>query len=86
MIQRVSVPVSINYTYDAKKRRAIPRKLLWEGRVYTIKQIGHHHTFRQGRTLFHVFSVDTDTLFFRIVCNTDTLGWTLEEYSDGLPD
>jgi hypothetical protein len=45
-----------------------------------------HHTFRSGRTLFHVFSVASKSLFFRLVLNTDTLFWRLEEISDGLPD
>jgi hypothetical protein len=86
MIQRVKVPVSVNFTYDHKTRRAIPRKLLWEGRIYEIRDVGHHHSYRVGHTLFHVFSVDSDTLYFRIVFNTETLGWTLEEIADGLPD
>jgi hypothetical protein len=45
-----------------------------------------HHTFKSGRILFHVFSVASKSLFFRLVLNTDTLFWRLEEISDGLPD
>ena len=54
--------------------------------TYPIVKVGLHHTFRQGRTLYHVFSVTSKTLLFRLVLNTETLNWRLEEISDGLPD
>lgn len=85
MIERVQVPVSVSFVFDHKTRQAKPKALKWEGRTYYVTGIGHHHTYYEGRTLFHVFSVDTETLFFRLVFNTQTLGWTLEEISDGLP-
>ena len=85
MIERVLVPVSVNLSYYHKTRIVMPKALVWEGRTYYITRVGHHHKYKQGRTLYHVFSVDTDTLFFRLVLNTDTLGWTLEEIADGLP-
>lgn len=61
----------------------MPKAILWEGRVYQVRQVGYHHTVRTGRTLYHVFSVTCDGLFFRIVCNTDTLSWEVEEIADG---
>ena len=85
MIQRVSVPVSVILAFDHTTRRAEPRRILWEGRPYVVTQVGLHHKYRDGRTLHHVFSVATATLFFRLVLNTESLVWTLEEISDGLP-
>ncbi|OGM02881.1 hypothetical protein A2115_00115 [Candidatus Woesebacteria bacterium GWA1_41_8] len=86
MIEKVSVPVSVSLTFDSTKRSVFPKWLVWNGRTYPILKVGLHHTFRQGRTLFHVFSVVSKTLFFRLVFNTDNLHWRLEEISDGLPD
>lgn len=86
MIQRISVPVHVTCTFDAKLRKVFPEVVIWEGRSYSIKEIGLHHTYRLGRTLYHVFSVESPTLFFRLVLNTDNLFWTLEEISDGEPD
>ena len=86
MIEKVSVPVSVSLTFDSTKRIVFPKWLVWNGRTYPILKVGLHHTFRQGRTLFHVFSVVSKTLFFRLVFNTDNLHWRLEEISDGLPD
>lgn len=73
-------------SYDSKVRRAVPRRILWEGKIYEIVKIGLHHTFREGQTLFHIFSVESPTLFFRLKLNTQNLEWTLEEIADGEPN
>lgn len=86
MIQRVDVPVSVTFVFDHKRRVVFPKDVLWEGRVYPIVKVGLHHSFREGRVLYHVFSVASKTLFFRLVLDTETLFWRLEEISDGLAD
>jgi hypothetical protein len=83
MIQKVSLPVSVIASYNHKTRSLTPRKVLFEGREHLIVHVGYHHTFRDGRSLYHVFSVASETLFFKLVFNTETLGWMLEEISDG---
>ncbi|OGM28963.1 hypothetical protein A2962_00840 [Candidatus Woesebacteria bacterium RIFCSPLOWO2_01_FULL_39_61] len=86
MIEKISVPISVSMTFDSKKRKSVPKALVWDGRLYPILKVGLHHTFRQGRTLYHVFSVATKTLFFRLILDTENLHWRLEEISDGMPD
>ncbi|OGM15414.1 hypothetical protein A2985_04880 [Candidatus Woesebacteria bacterium RIFCSPLOWO2_01_FULL_43_11] len=86
MLEKISAPVSVGFTFDHTTRRVIPKWVIWEGRTYPIEKVGLHHTYRAGRTLFHVFSVASKTLFFRLVLNTDTLHWRLEEISDGMSD
>lgn len=83
MIQKISAPISVDLSFDHKERRVIPRRLVWEGQEHQIAKIGLHHTYRLGRVLYHVFSVATKTLFFRLVLDTETLFWRLEEISDG---
>jgi hypothetical protein len=83
MLQKLNVPVSVILSYNHKTKKTIPRKLLWENKEYQITRVGLHHHYRQGRTLYHVFSVESPTLFFRLVLNTDDLHWKLEEISDG---
>jgi hypothetical protein len=85
MIQRLKAPISVNFTSNHKTRQILPRSLWWEGQLYPIEKVGLHHTLRQGRTLFHVFSVVGRQICFRLSLNTDTLHWQLEEISDGLP-
>lgn len=85
MIQKMSAPISVALVYNHKTREVKPVKVLWENRSYLIKRIGLHHTVRHGRTLFHIFSVESETLFFKLVLNTDSLMWMIEEIADGEP-
>ena len=83
MIQKLSVPVSVDLFFDHKFRRSIPIRVIWENRNYPIIKIGLHHTYRQGRTLYHVFSAISQSIYFRLVFNTENLSWSLEEIADG---
>ncbi|KKR70038.1 MAG: hypothetical protein UU12_C0031G0017 [Candidatus Woesebacteria bacterium GW2011_GWA2_40_7b] len=60
-----------------------PKYVLWKGRNHTITQIGLHHVFREGKILYHIFSVVADTLFMRLKFDTESLHWTLEETESG---
>ena len=84
MIQKISAPISVQLVYDHRHHTVLPRKLLWDGREYPVTKVGLHHTYRQGRTLFHIYSVTSNNLFFRLNLDTETLFWTLEEIADGL--
>jgi hypothetical protein len=61
-----------------------PKYVSWRGKSHTITQIGLHHYYRRGKTLYHVFSVVAGTLFMRLCLNTDSLIWKLEEISDNV--
>lgn len=84
MTQKISESVSVSLTFDHVKKSIFPKKVLWNGRVYEVTKVGLHHTYREGTTLYHIFSVATETLFLRLKLNTDNLYWKLEEVSDGL--
>jgi hypothetical protein len=86
MIQKINEPISVNLIYDHLKGRVYPQSVSWNNRTYQIKKIGLHHTFRQGKTLYHIFSVVTSTLFLKLRFNSETLMWRLEEISDGEAD
>lgn len=86
MIQKISEIVSVSLAFDHTKKRVFPKWIIWKGRMYPILKVGLHHTFREGKTLFHVFSVVSKTLFFRLILDTDNLFWSLEEISDGVPN
>jgi hypothetical protein len=86
MIQRISEPVSVVTTYSAETRAVRPLSLRWGHHEYSVSQVGLRHTYRDGITRHHVFSVVGGNLFFRLNLNADNLSWTLEEVSDGLPD
>jgi hypothetical protein len=78
--------VSVITVYDRYTGSVMPVKVRWQGKLYYIKTLGYYHRKKEGRTLLHVFSVATSSMFFKLVCDSETLHWTLEEVSDGLTD
>jgi len=86
MVTKLDIPISVSLSFDSRKRKVLPKWVVWNGRLYPVLKIGLHHTYREGRNLYHVFSVVSKTLFFRLVLDTETLYWRLEEISDGMPD
>ena len=86
MIQDVSAPIGVCAIYNHRKNTSLPVKLSWDGREYLIKKTGLHYSFRKGKTLFHVFTVSTESLFFKLVLNTDNLFWSVEQIGDNLPE
>lgn len=76
MYQTISEKVDVDMHFGKK---IIPTKVFWGSREYKIQKVGLYHTVSKGQTLFHVFSVITDTLFMRLTLNSSTLTWRLEE-------
>lgn len=72
---KVSVNLFSNHTIGS----VFPTGFFWRGRSYRIQKVGLHHTFREGRSLVHVFSVTDGTTFFKLEMNTETLLWRLVE-------
>jgi hypothetical protein len=62
----------------------IPKYVVWHGRNYTVTKIGLHHIYREGKVLYHIFSIVADTVFMRLKFDTENLNWTLEETEDGI--
>ena len=83
MIQNINSEVSVKLVYNSEEKAVYPEEIIWNKRVYPIIKLGLHHTFKKGRTLYHVFSVISETLFFKLVLNTDNLHWRLEQIADG---
>jgi len=63
----------------------VPVKIKWRNRYYSMNQIGLVHPKREGRVLHHIFEGSTGALGLRLSYNTESLQWTLEAISDGLP-
>lgn len=59
-----------------------PRLLTWNNKNYKITKLGLHHKYFEGKVLFHIFSVTSDSLFFRLKLNTQNLIWTLEDFKE----
>ena len=79
MPEVINESVSVNLLSNHIKKSVLPWVIYWRGRRYTITKIGLHHFMREGRVLFHVFSVTDGTTFFRLRLDTETLYWKLLE-------
>lgn len=82
MVTKLNEPISVSLAYDDKRKKVYPKWVVWQSRLYAIIKVGLHHKFREGRVLYHVFSVATKSLFFRLVLDTETLHWRLEEIAN----
>jgi hypothetical protein len=61
-----------------------PKWVKWKNRIHKVEKVGLHYTFREGRVLYHIFSVSTKTLCMKLRLDTETLNWKLEEVNDGI--
>lgn len=61
-----------------------PAYIYWRNRKYKITKIGYHHRLINGTTLFHIFSVLSDHIFFKISFDSAHLLWQLEEIYEEL--
>lgn len=83
MIEYINEQIDCICVYKKSPSIVVPQKIKWNGRVYKITKLGYHHKRRDGRYIYHIFSVSTDTLAFKLKLDTETLRWWLEEVSDG---
>lgn len=70
---------TINETVSVVLWNKAPYSFSWNGRKYRVRTVGMHHTIREGRRLFHIFSVSDGDNFFKLIFDTETLGWKLLE-------
>jgi len=74
--------ISVITHFNHKTGCTTPVKILWNREIKNITKIGMHHTFKKGDTLFHVFSVCSNNMFFKLVFNSENLQWELEQVTD----
>lgn len=86
MLEKIDIPVTVYLVFNSESRSVEPRAVIWNGRTYKVNKIGLHHKYKQGRVLFHVFSVASKEMFFRLTFNTENLQWRLNQISDGMPN
>ena len=73
------MPVSVGVVFDHRTRESRINRVTYDGRVYTIRRVTYHFPKRQGRTLLHTFCVEGEGVFFKLVLDTESLLWSLQE-------
>lgn len=79
MPETIDEAVCVDLLSNPAKKQAYPWVIHWRGNRYLVTKVGLHHAVREGRTLFHVFSVTDGNNFFKLQFNTDILQWKLLE-------
>ncbi|HMS92704.1 MAG TPA: hypothetical protein PKC05_04405 [Candidatus Saccharibacteria bacterium] len=85
MIEQVDQKVDVLALSRKGRGIVVPLRMRWNSKTYLIKKIGLHHPVREGRVLYHIFECTDGNTFFRLKYNTESLQWSLEKISDGLP-
>lgn len=84
MVEKINEQVSVVTVYNEAKGSVLPWLIHWKGRKYVITTVAYHHKVKNGRYVYHIFSVCNESIFFKLRLDTETLHWWLEEVSDGL--
>lgn len=79
MAEPINEFVSVDLLSNHLRQVVMPWVISWRGRRYRVSQVGLHHTFREGRTLIHIFTVTDGSVSFRLRFDTETLYWKLLE-------
>jgi len=82
MSETINESVSVDLLSNHMTQMAMPWMMKWHGRKYTMTKVGLHYTTREGRTLMHYFSVTDGTSYFKLMFDTETLGWKLLEVAN----
>jgi hypothetical protein len=82
---RTNEYIKVLTIYDPDRGNTVPHRLQWQNEVHTITNIGYYHRERRGRNMVHIYHVTDGALDFRILCDSESLAWKLEEVIDGAP-
>ena len=73
----------IDVLVDFSGKRARPRRVRWDNRVYEMERVNLVHTAREGEKRIYYFSVSDHANFMKLRLDTETLEWRLVEiYSE----
>lgn len=79
MHQVINERVSVQLVYNHKKDQSLPSQVNWRGRNYLIEKLGMHYKSRRGKEMIHIFTCVTSTLYFKLLLESETLRWYVEE-------
>lgn len=81
MHQLLNEPIDV--IVDFSDKRARPRRVRWDNKVYEIKSVNLIHTAKEGQKRLYYFSVSDNSNFMKLQLDTETLEWRIMEiYSE----
>ncbi len=85
MNEPINEKVSVISKYDMKLGKVSPIRIRWNEREYIVKHLDYYERRKKGRVIYHIFHVASESMYFRLQCDPETLFWTLLNASDGTP-
>lgn len=76
--ERYKDPIKVSVVFDGAK--VVPKAMKWGKHTYHLKRVLNVHSTYDGQERRHIFSVATETEFFRLELNAETLIWHLVEH------
>lgn len=84
MLENLNERITVLLKSTGEVKTTGPLSIFWRGRVYKVEKTGLHYTYRAGAKLFHVYCVTSADTNFKLVLDTSSLIWTVEEVYDKL--
>jgi hypothetical protein len=75
----IAEPVSVTMMYNHHQHKTMPIEIMWRNQHYPITKVGLHHTYHEGQSLKHIFSVTSKDMFFELSFDATDLTWRLEK-------
>lgn len=82
MYESIDEPVSVIAIFGKGYQSIRPFKMQWHDKDYLIRQVGYVHKYKEGVTMWHVFSVTDGINFFELKFNSEELKWILGRVSN----
>lgn len=81
MYQLLNDPIDV--LVDFSDKRARPRRVRWDNRIYDMQTVNLIHAAHEGTKRIFYFSVSDTNNFMKLRLDTETLEWRLVEiYTD----
>lgn len=75
-------PVDVIMVCHSEKRRTDLYKIKWRHREYMVKEICMHQIHTMKGIPHHVYTLVAGNLWMKLVCNSQTFFWELQQVSD----
>ncbi len=82
MIRRPNDPIDVLARFTRNPLCVTIRSVTYRGRKYVIQEVSYAYLVRKGRTLLHIFWATAQGITFKLVLNTESLAWTIQEIHD----
>ena len=82
MYENINQQVQVIAIFGLEYKKVRPFKMEWHGREFLIKEVTYTRKYKEGQTIWHVFSGTDGISFFELKYDSYGLKWILGRVSD----